>query len=145
MILPAPHEGGSLLLRHDGAEWTFDSDQAVSKHSTDNPLFVYAAFFSDVEHEVATVSSGYRVTITYNLYFDDEKNDAEARTVKTFPPIESSLSTSSKKLLEDTTFLPNRGYIGFGLYHEYPTETQPARTMTLNHLKKSLKGSDAVV
>lgn len=145
VILPTPHEGGALLLRHGGAEWNFDSAQAVSKHLTENPLFAYAAFFSDVEHEVTTVSSGYRVTITYNLYFDDEENDTEVRAVKSFPPIESSLSSSIKTLLEDTSFLPNGGYIGFGLHHEYPTETQPARTMTLNHLKKSLKGSDAII
>lgn len=145
VILPAPHEGGALLLRHGGAEWTFDSAQAVSEHSIENPLIAYAAFFSDVEHEVTTVSSGHRVTITYNLYFDDEENDTEVHRVKTFPPIESSFSTSLKSLLEDTSFLPNGGYIGFGLHHEYPTETQPSRTMTLNHLKKSLKGSDAVI
>jgi hypothetical protein len=30
------------------------------------------AFFSDIEHEVAPVISGHRVTLTYNLYFEDD-------------------------------------------------------------------------
>jgi len=29
----------------------------------------YAAFYGDVEHEVTEVKSGYRLTLTYNLYF----------------------------------------------------------------------------
>jgi hypothetical protein len=33
----------------------------------------YITFFSDVEHEVSEVTSGHRVTITYNLYFDVTK------------------------------------------------------------------------
>lgn len=34
--------------------------------STQNIQF--AAFYSDVEHEVLEVQSGHRVTLTYNLY-----------------------------------------------------------------------------
>jgi hypothetical protein len=28
------------------------------------------AFFGDIEHEIAPVTSGHRITLTYNLYFD---------------------------------------------------------------------------
>jgi len=34
------------------------------------PSIAYVAFFSDIEHEVAPVISGYRVTLTFNLYID---------------------------------------------------------------------------
>jgi predicted 2-oxoglutarate/Fe(II)-dependent dioxygenase YbiX len=29
----------------------------------------YVAFFSDIEHEVTSVTSGHRITSTYNLYW----------------------------------------------------------------------------
>lgn len=145
VVLPAQHEGGALLLRHGGAEWTVDSAQAISEHSVENPQIAYAAFFSDVEHEVSTVTSGHRVTITYNLYFDEEEANRKAQIIRTLPPIETSFSSALLDLLKKTTFLPKGGHIGFGLNHEYPIETRPIKTTKLNRLKKCLKGTDAVV
>jgi hypothetical protein len=69
IVFPTPHEGKTLLLRHRGQEWIFDSDQAPAAKC--QPSIGYVAFFSDVEHEVALVTSGHRITSTYNLYFDD--------------------------------------------------------------------------
>jgi hypothetical protein len=63
------------LHRHRGQGWIFDSDQAFAAKG--RPSIGYVAFFSDVEHEVAPVISGHRITLTYNLYFDDGgANDA---------------------------------------------------------------------
>ncbi|KAF8955841.1 hypothetical protein BDZ97DRAFT_1764411 [Flammula alnicola] len=76
VVLPTRHEGGSLVFRHRGREWTFDSAKAVSTPTSPHAAFV--AFFSDVEHEVTPVTSGYRVTLTYNLYY--------AKQVSRFPP-----------------------------------------------------------
>ena len=42
------------------------------------PMIDYVAFFSDVEHEVAPVISGHRVTLTYNLYFDNAEGTASS-------------------------------------------------------------------
>jgi len=72
IVFPTPHEGGGLLLRHRGHEWIFDSgkeltDAALAERQ---PSIAYVAFFSDIEHEVAPVISGYRVTLTFNLYID---------------------------------------------------------------------------
>jgi hypothetical protein len=50
-IFPMPHGGGALLVRHRGTEWTFDS--AADLSATPPSSVGYAAFFSDVEHEVA--------------------------------------------------------------------------------------------
>jgi hypothetical protein len=66
VVFPSRREGGALILRHGGQEWTFDSAEAVRAH--DSPAIAYVAFYSDVEHEVTVVRSGYRVTLTYNLY-----------------------------------------------------------------------------
>lgn len=68
VVFPTRHEGGALHLRHKGEEWTFDSAALTS--AQEDPSIAYIAFYSDVEHEVSVVNSGYRVTLTYNLYFD---------------------------------------------------------------------------
>ena len=71
VVFPTFHEGGALLLRHHGHEWIFDSGQVLAGAANDQPSISYVAFFSDIEREVAPVTSGHRVTLTYNLYFDD--------------------------------------------------------------------------
>lgn len=50
------------MVRHNGREVKFD-------WSGDSKDIQWAAFYSDCEHEVLPVTSGYRVTLTYNLYF----------------------------------------------------------------------------
>ncbi len=67
IVLPSAHEGGELVLRHGGEEWSFDAAKAIKDDQ--GPSIGFVAFFSDVEHEVTMVTSGYRVTLTYNLYF----------------------------------------------------------------------------
>lgn len=69
VVFPTRHEGGALHLRHKAEEWTFDSAAITSAQET--PSIAYIAFYSDVEHKVSMVTSGHRVTLTYNLYFDD--------------------------------------------------------------------------
>jgi len=63
IVFPTAHEGGALLLRKDEKEWTFDSAKAIAE--AEQPAIAYIAFYSDTEHEVTKVESGYRVTITY--------------------------------------------------------------------------------
>jgi hypothetical protein len=48
-------------VRHQGKQMTFD----WSGTSQD---IKWAAFYSDCEHEVLEVTSGHRITLTYNLY-----------------------------------------------------------------------------
>ncbi|KAL1947048.1 hypothetical protein VTO73DRAFT_14009 [Trametes versicolor] len=71
VVFPTPHEGGQLILRKEDSEWTFDAAQLLSGNAD---RIAYVAFFSDVEHEVLPVLSGHRVTITYNLYFDNAQS-----------------------------------------------------------------------
>jgi len=149
VVLPAPHEGGALLIRHRGQEWTFDSASALS---TAPPSSVgYVAFFSDVEHEITPVVSGHRVTLTYNLHFDDDDGrgpapagDLTSEPV-TFPAQvevkEQGFRTALSALLEDPEFLPDGGMLGFGLRHVYQVEGGGG----LDHVYGLLKGSDATV
>lgn len=64
VCLPSAHKGGELAVRHDGREVLFD-------WSNDAKSVQWAAFYSDCEHEVLPVSDGYRVTLTYNLYYSE--------------------------------------------------------------------------
>lgn len=66
IVFPTPHQGGELILRHKSREWTFDANALMTSRSS--PSLAYAAFYSDIEHEVLKVTYGHRITLTYNLY-----------------------------------------------------------------------------
>ncbi|KAL4244530.1 hypothetical protein ABKN59_009796 [Abortiporus biennis] len=115
VFFPSTYEGGDLVLRDNEKEWRFNSSNALS--SCEQPSFGYAAFYSDVEHEVAEVTHGYRVTLTYNLYYHD---DQPSSVINSHPLFYSKFKQAFQTLLDDPTFLPHGGVIGFGLQHEYP-------------------------
>ena len=153
VVYPTPHEGGALVLRHEGQEWTFDAASLLSTPTSDSvSRIAYVAFFSDVEHEVLRVASGHRVTITYNLYW--------APSPTTFTGLPSGLSvlypthsspselhTVLSALLQDPSFLPNGGTLGFALRHAYPFPRpwDPSKPDPLDGLETRLKGGDAVL
>ncbi|SJL08216.1 uncharacterized protein ARMOST_11579 [Armillaria ostoyae] len=161
IILPTAHKGGSLVLRQDGHEWTFGAEKMLANSTPEAPVISYVAFYSDTEHEVLPVTSGVRVTLTYNLYLEDKKPTA---------PAESSTGAA----LTDKNFLPEGGLLGFGLRHQYPFTVSKYRSGTssfkidgnpnddfndyirsgefiaqgrkkLSQLADSLKGSDASI
>ncbi|KAF8636131.1 hypothetical protein AX17_003763 [Amanita inopinata Kibby_2008] len=117
-------------------EWMFDSAKKLAAHN--EPVIGYTAFYSDVEPEVALVTSGYRVTVTYNLYFD------ESVSIINVPLSADVLAfgTAFETLLGDPEFLPDGGHLGFGLEYEYPL---PGYSTPFNSLEKRLKGSDAEI
>jgi hypothetical protein len=137
IVFPTPHEGGALHLRHRGQEWIFDSGQVLA--AKDKPSIGYAAFFSDIEHEVAPVTSGHRVTLTYNLYFDDDTADAVPKHLARPLVNEGAFTEAFTALLKDPEFLAEGGTLAFGLRHVYPMKDD------LKHVYNVLKGSDAVV
>lgn len=139
IVLPTVHEGGSLVIRHNGKEWTFDSAKAVNTEST--PHAAYVAFFSDVEHEVTPVTSGYRVTLTYNLYLK-KSGVADSSSVSAFGQTDAELRDALGLLLKNPAFLPDGGVLGFGLAHKYPFNQA---TTNLSTIGDSLKGTDAAI
>ncbi|OBZ76950.1 hypothetical protein A0H81_03403 [Grifola frondosa] len=145
IVFPTRHEGGALVLRHDEKEWTFDSAEVVSDEP--KPSIAYITFYSDVEHEVLPVESGYRVTITYNLHFEKANGSPPRSLPKPIPHAldnEARFMDVLKTLLDDPTFLSDGGRLGFGLHHQYAISQDPS-DRELQRLCASLKGSDAVL
>ncbi|KAI0048444.1 hypothetical protein FA95DRAFT_1037194 [Auriscalpium vulgare] len=152
VTLPTPHAGGALVLRHGGEEWTVDAATALAEAPA--PSVAFVTFFSDVEHEVLPVTSGHRVTLTYNLSYGDILSPA-GPPADPIPPIapsvgEVSFRTALEALLADPEFLKYGGKLGFGLRHVYPVHQQVLKGSTwkhgrLDHVYKLLKGPDALV
>jgi hypothetical protein len=61
IALPGAHQGGELVVRHEGREVTVDFGPS-SRFQTQ-----FAAFYADCEHEIQPVRSGYRLALVYNL------------------------------------------------------------------------------
>jgi hypothetical protein len=61
IVLPSPHAGGALVIRHAGRE------AAVDLSGGDVSELKFAAFYADCEHEVLPVTRGNRVCLVYNL------------------------------------------------------------------------------
>ncbi|KAF8885007.1 hypothetical protein BD779DRAFT_1534958 [Infundibulicybe gibba] len=140
VVFPTRHDGGVFRLRHQDEEWSFDSAVAVS--GQDEPAFGYIAFFSDVEHEVSVVTSGHRVTLTFNLYFDSKEAPALPKSIVPVAPDDTVFKDALANLLRDPEFLSMGGLLGFGLRFMYPVSTAVKR---LERLMNSLKGCDSVV
>lgn len=139
VVLPTVHEGGSLLIRHGGKTWTFETAKTVETGHR-GPKASFVAFFSDVEHEVMPVISGYRVTLTFNLF--TESTGYEEAAVPTFPEtkgIELEIKDAVADLL-DSSIMERGGYIGFGLSYKYPFQH---RTTQMSEIR--LKGIDAAI
>jgi hypothetical protein len=144
IVFPTHHEGGALFLRHRGHEWIFDSGQALA--ALDRPSIGYVAFLNDIEQDVAPVTSGHRVTLTYNLYFDDDggpvswKDAVSEHFTPPKPPNQNGFSEAFTALLENSEFMAEGGMLAFGLRHGYLIEHRG-----LGHIYDFLKGSDTVV
>ncbi|KAK7046413.1 Fe2OG dioxygenase domain-containing protein [Favolaschia claudopus] len=138
------HEGGELTLEHDETVWTFDSAAKIAESA--HPSYsVYVAFYSDVIHTVEPVKSGYRVTLTYNLFLGDEAihivTNGGTRVLPDHHP-DRLFDNTLRTLLADDQFLPRGGLLGFGLTHRYPIPSDEKHNR-IEPLLKLLKGSDA--
>ena len=85
---------------HDGHEITYD-------WSNDNSTKIeWAAFYSDCKHEVFEVKSGYRVTLTYNLYIS-EHTGSVMQSYPTPNPSMYPLHDKVNLLLQNPSFMKN--------------------------------------
>jgi hypothetical protein len=91
VVLPSPHEGGELIVRHDAKEATID----FGDPSGDSFHIHYAAFYADCEHEVRPLEKGYRLCLIYNTasyqaslkkYHEDQKHLAAIKSIQTDLP-----------------------------------------------------------
>ncbi|KAJ7722025.1 hypothetical protein B0H16DRAFT_1666280 [Mycena metata] len=149
VIFPTAHTGGALTLEHGGTTWTFDSVAALAV--AEGPALAYVASYSDVLHAVEKVKSGYRVSLTYNLFLVD--NTMAIAGNRIIPAPEKKLEDSLRALLADPLFLTKGGFLAYGLAHQYPIPPPPEVQYTqggrqvppsrLGPILKLLKGGDA--
>ena len=69
LSLPSAHTGGELVIEHAG--------QSRSYRASKQDLTLLA-FYADCRHEVTPVTSGYRVTLTFNLLAESGTSKADA-------------------------------------------------------------------
>lgn len=99
VCLPVAHEGGRLEVWHRWTKTSFD----WSQQGEFLPAIQWAAFYSDCEHEVLEVSSGHRVTLTYNLY---AVHGQVAGRSKTLDAAQAPLYRQLRTILDNKDFMP---------------------------------------
>lgn len=96
-------------------------------------------------NKVSTVTSGYRVTVTYSLYFDDETKLDEVSAPTSLSSGAIDFRNELETLLVNPTFLPDGGLLGFNLEHHYPVQNDSSSYVDLGHVEQCLKGVDAEI
>lgn len=133
VCLPSIHQGGQLEVRHEGRIMTFD----WSMPETVRPEIQWAAFYSDCEHEVLEVTSGHRITLTYNLYASSSTGSPRVGN-GLMDPTQLPLYNILHSLFLQESFMPDGGYLGVHTSHAYPHTSKSAR------LPSTLKGADMI-
>ncbi|KAH9209223.1 hypothetical protein DL95DRAFT_428313 [Leptodontidium sp. 2 PMI_412] len=134
VCLPHPHEGGHLRVTHAGHSKHFDWSNAKAT------TIQWAAFYSDCEHEVLEVTSGHRVTLTYNLYVTESVGKIlhphPCADLKSFP-----LYQEVKQLIEAPIIFEAGQKLGFHCQHQYAHTRDGIEEL----MPFTLKGIDAIV
>jgi len=81
ITLPSRHDGGELVVRHDGQEHVIDFAAASRFQSQ------FACFYADCEHEIRPVRNGFRLALVYNVTL--------ARSKKAIPAPKGSQSVAA--------------------------------------------------
>ncbi|KAH8810964.1 hypothetical protein F5884DRAFT_749366 [Xylogone sp. PMI_703] len=137
VCLPVDHEGGQLQVRHKGSEMTFD--WSTSGNGKKQAGVYWAAFYSDCEHEVLEVTSGHRLTLTYNLYA--VRGAGRLTGVSpTLDPTQLPLFQAIKNIVGQDPFNGQGGTLGFWCSHAYAYNNKSEAPMP-----DTLKGIDAVL
>ncbi|KAI8849220.1 hypothetical protein BC829DRAFT_351266, partial [Chytridium lagenaria] len=115
VCLPTQFMGGELVVRRGEQSHSIDwANQDPASSS-----LKWAAFYSDVEHEIHEITSGHRITLTYNIHRLEpaellhKVHTVDIKSLPMFRMFENALS--------DPTFAPNGTKLGFGCFHSYAT------------------------
>ena len=137
LCLPVEHTGGELIIRHAGESHTFD----FASQSKD--CLQWCAFFGDCIHEVKPVTSGTRLTVTFDLLKTSSRNRryepfaCEKQFHQPLDMCQHYLQTCFNPVLKNLQELLQKDskYVGLLLEHRYPLDIceQPTH----------LKGKDA--
>jgi hypothetical protein len=105
---PTAHVGGVLRFVKGDKTWSLESGAELA--SQPERSIACAVFFSDTEHEMLPITSGHRVTVTYNLYLEGaivEESAASASVVAAqMTENEHALASILERLLAKDDFLP---------------------------------------
>ena len=107
VCLPSRHKGGTLVVSHDGESKEIDFDTKAGAFNIQ-----YAAFYTDCQHEIKPVTSGYRVCFVYNLTLARSKRQPSA-------PAHSSKVEQVTALLSKVFTRTSPDKIAIPLAHEY--------------------------
>ncbi|KAJ3129566.1 hypothetical protein HK098_001042 [Nowakowskiella sp. JEL0407] len=125
VALPISHTGGKLIVRQDGMEQGYSFEPIYGRKTLS-----WAAFYSDCEHEILPVTSGLRVTLTFNL-LTCTIQPTQGLQIATNPYF-NLLS----KLFKNRDFMEHGGEIAFGLKFDYPFDRgDNFRNLPLDQLK----------
>ena len=115
VCLPTHFTGGELIVRHNKQEIKYDWSSTASDTSS---TLHWAAFFSDVEHEVLPVNEGYRVTLTYNLSYHSKESNLtfDVKTYRFYKLLQAALS--------NPVFMCDGGVLGFNSHYYYVLDIQ---------------------
>ena len=92
--LPSKHEGGDVVASYEGRSQTFSSSLGSDFG------FSYAAWYSNITHEMKPVTSGYRIVLTYNLiHHPSAKLLSQASTLTKLISLLESWANLCKKVL----------------------------------------------
>ncbi|KAJ3036938.1 hypothetical protein HDV00_002184 [Rhizophlyctis rosea] len=121
----------------DGAEREdHDTDPKQASSSARTRALRWAAFYSDCEHSIQPVTSGHRLTLTYNLFINPTQSPLSTITPSTLP-----LYNMTKTLLSLHNFMPKGGRLGFGCQHVYPHTSEGF----CDKIEAMLKGVDMTI
>ena len=123
--LPSVYAGGELIVYNGKSKTVFDFGQKSGKSQY---YMHYAAHYADLEHEILTVTNGYRLVLTYNLCWTHAQIS--------YPRNENRISTL-KYLLKKFNEENSRETLAILLEHEYTEKSFSSSGV------KALKGIDS--
>jgi hypothetical protein len=130
--------GGQLRVAHKGKERVYLDEQWFNLST-----IRWVAFYSDCEHEVLPVTTGHRVTLTYQLYVSEHVGGLVQLQLQIPDSKSYSMYRCIKGMLASPTFIKNGGILGFHCAYQYPETFEG--TYFYERYPLTLKGIDAVI
>jgi hypothetical protein len=131
IVFPTVYEGGNLVVLKEDEKWSFDPAKVLADKP--KPSIAYAASTSEISLEV---SAGHLCMLVYRIIKKPNYIGIQPTTYET----EEKFKTALSSLLANSEFIPNGGFLGFGLKHKYPNMSKSIKGM-----KKKLVGQDSFV
>eukprot|EP00735_Rhodelphis_limneticus_P009669 TRINITY_DN2848_c0_g1::TRINITY_DN2848_c0_g1_i3::g.5959::m.5959 TRINITY_DN2848_c0_g1::TRINITY_DN2848_c0_g1_i3::g.5959 ORF type:complete len:305 (-),score=46.41,2OG-FeII_Oxy_3/PF13640.1/2.1e-05,2OG-FeII_Oxy/PF03171.15/0.00024 TRINITY_DN2848_c0_g1_i3:192-1106(-) len=133
ICLPVIHTGGGLRIFSGDTEVVYDWGKNISEGTS---ALQWAAFFGDCGHEVLKVESGHRVTITYNLYFQQVGKPSAGVVIPKSDTVDPALLNDLRECASSI----QGAMLGFHLLYQYPAADRREKIELGN-----LKGVDAII